>query len=156
MKRTTPSSVTALALVGLVLGFLLEVSATAAGTPIVVPPLTLPFTLVAIGIIVVALAWPIRKATKGGGKKRVDPFLAMRVAVLAKSSSLSGSLLLGAGIGITLYLLTRSVVPAVASVWLAIATALGSAVLLGGGLVAEHFCTLPPDDDQEEPGAARV
>jgi hypothetical protein len=81
--------------------------------------------------------------------------MAMRVAVLAKSTSLSGALLLGAGIGITLYLLTRSVVPAVASVWLALGTALGSVVLLGGGLLAEYFCTLPPDD-QEEPGEARV
>jgi hypothetical protein len=40
-------------------------------------------------------------------------------------------------------------VPAVASLWLAIGMALGAVVLLVGGLVAEHFCTLPPDDDQD-------
>ena len=41
--------------------------------------------------------------------------------------------------------------------------ALGAAILLAGGLVAEHFCTLPPDDDDDhdnegpnDGGAARA
>ena len=56
----------------------------------------------------------------------------------------------GFGIGITLFLLTRSVVPAADTVWLALATAIGAALLLAGGLVAEAFCTLPPDDPEAE------
>jgi hypothetical protein len=156
VKRSNPTPLIALGLVGLVIGFLLEVGTAASGVPIVVPPLTLPFTLVAVAVIVVVLAWPIRQATRGNGRRPVNPFFAMRVAVLAKSSSFSGALMLGAGLGITLYLLSRSVVPAVTSVWLGVATATGAAVLLAGGLVAEHFCTLPPDDDQENPGEARV
>lgn len=156
MKRSKPTPLIALGLLGLVLGFLIEVTAATSGLPILVPPLTMPITLVAIGVVVVVLAWPIRQATRGRGKRRVDPFLAMRVAVLAKASSLSGSLLLGGGLGIVLYIFTRSILPAVASLWLAIGTALGAAVLLAGSLVAEHFCTLPPDDQQDEPGAAGV
>jgi hypothetical protein len=56
------------------------------------------------------------------------------------------------------YILTRTVVPAVASLWLAIGMALGAAILLAGGLLAEHFCTIPPEDDHDhdEGGAARV
>lgn len=156
MKRTTVSTLIALGLFGLVIGFLLDITAAASGVPIFVPPVSLPITLVAIGVIVVLLAWPIHQATKGTSRTRVNPFVALRVAVLAKSSSLSGALMLGAGIGILLFILTRSVIPAVASVWLAAAMALGAAALLAGGLVAEHFCTLPPDDKQEEPGEARV
>lgn len=157
MRRSHPTPLIVLALIGLVAGFLLELAAAASGAPILVPPLTLPLTLLAIGVIVVVLAWPIRQSTRGNGNARpVNPFFAMRVAVLAKASSFSGSLLLGAGLGIVLYLLSRSVLPAVPSVWLAVATAAGAAVLLIGGLVAEFFCTLPPGSDQDDPGEARV
>jgi hypothetical protein len=157
MRRSHPTPLLGLGLAGLVIGFLLELAAAASGSPILVPPLTLPLTLLAVAVIVVLLAWPIRQSTRGDGSgKPVNPFVAMRVAVLAKASSLSGSLLLGAGAGIVLYLLTRSVVPAVSSVVLAAATAAGAAVLLAGGLVAEYFCTLPPGDDTDDPGEARV
>lgn len=149
MKRTRATPIIALTLVGLVLGFLIEITAAATGMPILVPPVTLPVTLVVIAGLVVSLAWPVRQATRRKATRRMDPFWAMRVAALAKASSLSGAVLLGAGLGIVLYILTRSVVPAVASLWLAIGTALGAVLLLAGGLVAELFCTLPPDDDDE-------
>ncbi len=152
MKRTTPTPLVALGLLGMVLGFLIEITAATSGAPIIVPPITLPITLALIAVVVVILAWPIRQSTKVTAKRRVNPFMAMRVAVLAKASSLSGSLFLGGGLGIVLYLLTRSVVPTVTSLWLATGTALGAAVLLAGGLVAEHFCTLPPDDEQGKRG----
>ena len=149
MTRTRPTPLIALALAGLVVGFLVELAATAWSAPIIVPPFTLPLALVLIAGILVVLAWPIRQATRGRGARRVDPFTAMRIALLAKASSLSSALLLGFGVGIAVFILTRSVVPAVASLWLAIGMALGAVVLLVGGLVAEHFCTLPPDDDQD-------
>ena len=152
MKRTQPTSLSALGLLGLVLGFLIEIAAVSSGRPIIVPPLTLPITLVALAVAVVILAWPIRQSTRGKAKRRVNPFVAMRVAVLAKASSLSGSLFLGAALGMVLYILSRSVVSAVTSVWLASGTALGAAILLAGGLLAEYFCTLPPDDEQGERG----
>lgn len=166
MKRSAPTPLIALGLLGIVVGFLIEVTAAASGAPILVPPLTTAGTLAIIGIVVVWLAWPIRQATKGAkaangtAKRRVDPFLAMRVAVLAKASSFSGALFLGGGIGIVLYVFTRTVLPGTSSLWLAVATALGAAILLAGGLVAEFFCTLPPDkpDDerQEETGGLRA
>jgi Protein of unknown function (DUF3180) len=156
MKRTGASTVVALTLLGLVIGFLVDVTAAATGVPIFVPPISLPITLAAIAGLVVVFAWPIRQATNGTAKAPVNPFVAMRVAVLAKSSSLSGALLLGAGMGILLYILTRSVLPAVTSVWLAVATVVAAALLLAGGLVAEYFCTLPPDDHEDERGEERA
>jgi hypothetical protein len=39
---------------------------------------------------------------------------------------------------------------------MAVATAIGAAVLLTGGLVAEHFCTLPPDEPDEEEETANA
>jgi hypothetical protein len=43
------------------------------------------------------------------------------------------------------------VLPAVGSITMAFATALGALVLLVAGLVAENMCTIPPDEpDQTE------
>jgi hypothetical protein len=150
MKRTHASTVIAFVLAGAVGGYLIDLAIVSAGGNAIVPPLSLPITLVGVAALVVAFAWPIRRAVKGKATKHLDPFRAMRTAVLAKACSLSGSLVLGFGIGITLYLLTRSVVPPVDTIWLAVATAIGAALLLAGGLIAEAFCTLPPDDTEPE------
>jgi hypothetical protein len=153
MKRTRASVIVAWVLGALVVGLLLELALAAAGRSILLPPASLALALVLCAIVVFGLAWPIRKSTRGAvdGKPRkpVNPFMAVRVAALAKASAYSGALLLGAAGGLGLYLLTRSVAPAVASVWLTIGMAFGAAVLLVSGLVAEHFCTLPPDDDED-------
>ena len=160
MKRSHATGMLAVLLIGLVIGFLLEIAFAASGAPIVVPPVTLPLTLILLGAVVLSLARQVRQGSRRKALRRIDPFWAMRVAVLAKATSLTGALLLGGALGIVLYVLTRSVVPAVTSIWLAIGTALGAAVMLAAGLVAEHFCTLPPDDeidrDADEPGGTRA
>ncbi|GAA1815490.1 DUF3180 domain-containing protein [Agromyces neolithicus] len=150
MKRTRASTIIAFTLGGLVIGYLGDLAIVTAGTKALVPPISLAITLVGVAVIVVALAWPIRRAVKGKATKQLDPFRAMRIAVLAKACSLSGALVLGVGLGITLFLITRSVVPAASTVWLALATAIGAGLLLAGGLVAEWCCTLPPDDTETE------
>ena len=150
MKRTRPSTIVGFALAGVVVGYLTDLAVVTSGANAIVPPLSLPITLAGVGVIVVAIAWPVRRAVKGKSTKHLDPFRAMRTAVLAKACSMSGALMLGFGLGITLFLLTRTVVPAVGTVWLAFATAIGAALLLAGGLVAEAFCTLPPDDTEAE------
>ncbi|GAB3122150.1 DUF3180 domain-containing protein [Glaciibacter psychrotolerans] len=160
MKRSHPTPLIALGLLGLVVGYLLEVAAAATGNPNIVPPLSLPITLVAVAVVLLLLAWPVRQSTRtrqvGEARRQVNPFVAMRVAVLAKASSFAGALLFGAGLGIGLHLVTRTVVPPATTVWLAIGMALGAAILLAGGLVAEYFCMLPPsDDERQESGASR-
>ncbi|WP_139416296.1 DUF3180 domain-containing protein [Agromyces laixinhei] len=150
MKRTHPSTIIAFVLAGLVAGYLIDLAIVSGGSKAIVPPISLSITLAGVAALVVAFAWPIRRAVKGKATKHLDPFRAMRTAVLAKACSLSGALLLGFGIGITLFLVTRSVVPPPATIWLAVATAIGAALLLAGGLVAEAFCTLPPDDTDTE------
>ena len=150
MKRTHASSVIAFVLAGIVVGYLGDLAVVSSGAKAIVPPLSLPITLTGVAAVVVALAWPIRRAVKRKTTKHLDPFRAMRTAVLAKACSLSGALVFGFGLGITLFLITRSVVPAVDTVWLALATAIGAGLLLAGGLIAEYFCTLPPDDTEHE------
>jgi hypothetical protein len=115
-----------------------------------IPPFTLPITLVAAAAIVIALALPIRRAIRGTARSRIDPFRAMRVVVLAKASGLVGSLIAGFGAGVVAFLLTRPVVADVGSLWPGVAAALSGLVLAAAGLVAERLCTLPPDEPDLE------
>ncbi|MDM4761646.1 DUF3180 domain-containing protein [Galbitalea sp. SE-J8] len=167
MTRTRPTVLLLVALLGGAGGWFVEVWQVAVGHPAVVPPWTLAVVLALIGVIIVLYAIPVWRSTSGRSKrekpdgavpaKRVDPFYATRVVLLAKASSLTGAILGGAAVGILFFLLTRSVVAAVESVTLAIVTAVGALVLLVGGLVAERMCTLPPDDgegEQDHPSVA--
>ncbi|WP_394770907.1 DUF3180 domain-containing protein [Lacisediminihabitans sp.] len=157
MKRTSIGTLVLLAVIGALGGGFAETGLAVAGRPIILPPLTLSVALALIGAIVVWLAVPIRRLTKGKAKAPIDPFYATRVLMLAKACALSGALLTGLGAGIALYLLTRSVVPGVGSVGPAIATLVGAGLLLAAGLIAEHMCTiLPSDDDDDESGKKTV
>ncbi|GAA4141307.1 DUF3180 domain-containing protein [Leifsonia shinshuensis] len=149
MKRTRPTSLIGLGVLGLVVGFLGELAAAGTGLAVFIPPLTLPITLVAVAIIVVAFAIPIRRAVRGRSSRRIDPFQAMRIVVFAKACSLSGALLTGAGIGILVYVLTRDVLPSSNAILMTALGTAGAVILLIAGLVAEFFCTLPPDDDDD-------
>ncbi|MCU1475889.1 MAG: hypothetical protein JWQ64_582 [Subtercola sp.] len=156
MKRTRPLTLVVLGIFGALVGFFLEVGLASSGQPIISLPISLSITLVAAGAIVVVLAVPIARAIRGTNPHPINPFRAMRIAVLAKASSMVGSLIAGLGLGVVIYLLSRSVVPAVSSLWMSIAAAVAGAILLTCGLVAEKLCTLPPEDpDHREPAPDR-
>ncbi|HEU4807320.1 MAG TPA: DUF3180 domain-containing protein [Homoserinimonas sp.] len=148
MKRTSALSLAVFAVVGLALGVLVQVWLAQTGQPGVQPPLTLAIGLSLIGLVDIALAWPIRKVAKGTAKARVDPFYATRVVVLAKASSITGALLAGAAAGFALYLLSRTM-PPVGSIGFFISMFAGAVVLMVCGLVAEHMCKLPPDEPEK-------
>ena len=150
MTRTKPLHLLMLAVFGGAILWFVETALAVSGRPVLIPPFTLSVALVLIGVIIAVMAWPIRRVARGNRSARVDPFYATRVVMLAKASSLGGALLAGAGIGIAGYLLSRSVLPAVGSVTMGVATAVGAILLLVGGLVAEHWCTIPPDDDEKK------
>jgi hypothetical protein len=158
MNRTRPTSLLGLGVVGLVVGFLGELGASATGMAVFIPPLTLPITLVAVAVIIVAFAVPIRRAVRGRSARRIDPFQATRIVVLAKACGLSGALLTGAGIGLLAYLLSRDVLPGGSAILLTVLATVGAVVLLVAGLIAESFCSLPPDhdDDDDDPETAHV
>lgn len=147
MTRTRPSLLFVLALAGAVAGWVLELTMVSMGRPLLPQPATLGIALGVIGVGVVLAALPVFRVARKVAGARVDPFYATRVVLLAKSSSLAGALVTGLSAAILVFLLTRSVVPAVGSVSMAVVTLVGAVVLLAGGLVAEKMCTLPPDED---------
>lgn len=147
MSRTNPLHLVLMAVLGGAAAWFVEVALAASGNAVLIPPVTLAVALTLIGVLIVILALPVRRVSRGVPNARIDPFYATRVVVLAKASSLGAALLTGAGLGIAAYLLTRSVLPGVNAVVLAFAMAAGAALLLVASLVAEHMCAIPPDDE---------
>ena len=154
MKRTGVGVLVIAAVLGTGAGFVLNQALTSAGRPAFTPAVTLPILLVLLGAVVVALAVPIRRATRGAvGSIGVNPFRSLRVAMLAKASSILGAALGGVGLGLVLFLVTPPrVAPSLGSMGTVIATAVCGALLVAAGLVAEHLCTIRKDDDDEHPG----
>lgn len=150
MKRTGPLPLIGLGFGGAVVGFLLQLWLASAGMATLSPPVTVPITLVVVAAVVLAAAIPIHRAVRAQQRGLVNPFRAMRVVVLAKASSLAGSLVAGIGLGFVVYSLSRPILPGVAALWLAVGTAVAGIVLLIAGLVAEQLCSLPPDDPENK------
>lgn len=153
MRRTRPVVLVIAAVLGAGAGFLLDQMFTAGGRHTFVPTISLPILLVLLGALVVILAVPIRRATRTPGAAPVNPFRAVRVAVLAKASSIVGAAAGGFALGLIVFLLTRPVAPSIGSMGEIIATAVAGAILVATGLVAEYLCTIRKDDDDEHPGA---
>ena len=152
MKRTSVGVLVSAGVLGLVVGFLIDQVLTMSAQPTFTPSLMLPVLLVLLGAITVALAVPIRRATQGSSVRRVDPFYALRIAMLARASSIVGALITGVALGLLLFLVSRPVVPSLGSLSAVLAAAIGALLLVVAGLVAEHLCTIRKDDDDEQPG----
>ena len=88
MKRTGPGVLIIAAAIGVAAGFVLDQALTAAGRATFIPSVSLPIFLVLLGAIVVALALPIRRATRGTAAMPVNPFWALRIAMLANIQSM--------------------------------------------------------------------
>ncbi len=151
MKRTSAGVLIVAFLIAGVVGFGIDQLLTGAGRATFTPSLLLPVLLVLLGAATVAFALPIRRAITGRSSEPIDPFRAVRVAMLAKASSVAGAVLAGIAMGLLVFLLTRPVAP-VGSMVAIVATLAGSLVLLVAALVAEHLCTIRKDDDDEHPG----
>jgi hypothetical protein len=152
MKRTSAGVLLTAAVLGVAAGFLTNQLLTSGGRPTFTPAVTLPILLVLLGVVVVALALPIRRATRGGSTAAVNPFRAVRIAMLAKASSIMGAAIGGLGGGLWIFLATRPVSPSLGSLGTVIATTVCGGLLVAAGLVAEHLCTIRKDDDDEQPG----
>ena len=151
MKRTSASVLVIAGILGLIVGFGVDQLLTSAGQATFTPSLLLPVLLVLLAAADILFALPIRRAITGRDPQPVDPFRAVRVAMLAKASSIVGAIVAGIAAGLVVFLLTRPVAP-VGSVLAAIASLVGGIVLLAAALVAEHLCTIRKDDDDEHPG----
>jgi hypothetical protein len=153
VRRTGAGVLAAAAGLGAIVGFFLDSLLTGAGRPTFTPAVTLPILLLVLGGLDVVLAVPIARATRGRGAP-VNPFRALRIAMLAKASTILGATAAGFGAGLLVYLFTRQAVPPIGSMATVIATAVCGALLVVAGLVAEQLCTIRKDDDDDQPAGA--
>ena len=149
MKHTSPALLLALAFFGGAAGFGLQAVLAAASMPKIRPEYTLAVSLVVIGALVVMLAVPVWRAVRGRLGRRIDPFYATRVVVLAKACSIAGALLAGVELGFIVELLFRGA-PTSDTLLRLLAALVGAVLVLVGGLVAEYLCRVPPRDDDDE------
>ncbi|WP_295781293.1 DUF3180 domain-containing protein [uncultured Microbacterium sp.] len=152
MKRTGAGILIIAVVIGAVIGFVVDTMLTAMGRTTFSPAASLPTILLLLGAVVVVLAVPIFRASRGRSGQRIDPFRALRIAMLAKASSLLGAVSAGFAAGLLGFLLTRPVTPSIGSMGSIIATLVAGAVLVVAGLVAEQLCTIRKDDDDDTPG----
>ncbi|MGO3885638.1 MAG: DUF3180 domain-containing protein [Mycetocola sp.] len=152
MKRSSAGVLTVLGILGAAAAYFGQTVLLHSGAAMFVPPITLPLSLVTVAAILLIFAIPIRRSVTGASRGRVEPLRAARVAVLAVASAHAAALLTGLSAGVLAYMLMRTVLPAVGSVWLAVGALAASIVLLAAALVAEFLCTLPKDDDDDPSG----
>lgn len=102
----------------------------------------------ALAVVVLSAGLPVRRWVHGSREQVLDPLVAMRTLVLAKSAAYGGALLAGWFAGQALVLLPdlvgdrrgRFLVAALAT-----AAAVGVSV---AGLVVQNWCKLPPPPDE--------
>ncbi|WP_430592045.1 DUF3180 domain-containing protein [Humidisolicoccus flavus] len=153
MTRTSPWPLIGSVVVAGILGFAFEQMLSGSGRTVYVPPLAMSIALLAVAALSLGIAWPVRQQSRGKNRRRVHYRQAMNALVLAKASSIVGSLFLGAAGGFVLYFSTRVVVPG-EPLTLSIVAAAASLVLIVAGLIAESWCVVPPDDENTAQGKA--
>ncbi|MFA5606872.1 MAG: DUF3180 family protein [Leucobacter sp.] len=151
LDRVNPLALVAAAAMGGAIALVVQFALSSRGNPPFVPPLSLPSTLVLLAVVLLVLGVRLRRAlTKQG--RQVNPFHAVRLLATARAGQFVGALLGGAGAGLALALLGRSV-PAPTATWLPMILTLATgAVLVAAGAVTEHLCRVPPGDGDEEDG----
>lgn len=148
MTHTRPTTMVIVAIIGGVVAWALDGVLSALGQPVIVPPWSWGVGLGLLGTLILAIAWPIRQRLHVTPRRDlVDPFYATRVVLLAKSTSVAGSVFVGAAIGVGIFFLTRPVVTE-DTLWASAGALLGAILLMVGGITAERWCTLPPGSSE--------
>lgn len=141
-------------------GYLLPQLVVSGGGSIPISPWNIIFTLPAIAVVLILMAIPmfkyraalraVRKANAAGTEitlaqrpKRVNPFYAVRLVLLAKSIAISGAIFAGWYLGVVWLQLTQPVIP---TSTLQNALGLVGAVLMTVcAIVVERICRITDD-----------
>jgi len=155
MKPTKASFLFLISLPMMVLAFFAASLLVSRGFQVPVSPINLLITLAAIATVLLALSIPIWRYRNGLKQasskrpKRVDPFYAVRVLLLAKASSIAGVLFAAWHLGVVIFQISGAVV--VQSLVLQNAIGfLASLSLVIAAIVTEQICRLPQDQDPDQ------
>ena len=146
MNRTNPGVIAATGLIALLAGLGLNLLLVGNGQPALLPSFTYGVSCGALAAALIALAVPVRNAAKGD--RRIDYRYAVAVLAASKAGIIVGALIGGHSLGSLVFVFTRPVTVTETVVHLSVAT-LGGIALLVCGIIAEGWCKLPPEDDEQ-------
>jgi len=119
-------------------------------------PLPLPWTAVAgtLGLVVAVIAagLPVRRWQQGRRDHALDPLVAARTVVLAKAAAYGGAVLAGWYAAQALTILPDVVGARRTRLLLASLAFLAACCVSVAGMVVQHWCRLPPPDDEDQEG----
>ncbi|WP_018157157.1 DUF3180 domain-containing protein [Demetria terragena] len=105
--------------------------------------------LVAVGLL--SCAWSIRSYVEGKNPEPPTPQFGRGVLVAARACALTGGVVAGFYAGEALIRMPNAAIPSQASaMWLALVLTAVSLGLASAGLVAQSWCRIPPQDDDEQ------
>lgn len=122
------------------------------------PPLSwaAPACTLALAVVLLVAGWPVRRwvrearklrpAGPAAQRKRLDPIVAARTAVLAKAAAYGGSVLVGWYVGQAAVLLPDLVGVRGRDLVVALVAVLTAVLLVVAGFVVQHWCRVPPED----------
>lgn len=151
LERTRASTLILVFVLGAVVGGAVQFGFTRQGTPTLVPPWSLPVTLVLLAPVLLVIGWRLRRLVRER-PRAVNPFHAVRVLLTARAGALVGALLAGGGAGLWIVVVTRRVDVSV-ELWAPMAATVGSGmVLVVCALITESWCRIPPGNESEGDG----
>lgn len=140
------------------LGYLISKFTTANGGQVPVTPINLILTFITIAIILGILALPMvryrralteqTKTPNAPRPKRLNPFYAVRLLVLAKATAISGSMFTGWHVGVIWMQLSSPVTPQ--SIWQNVSGLVASIVMVVIGVIVERICRITDEGGSAE------
>lgn len=150
MRRTSPLTVFVFSVAGVAVGLIVQFALSARGEPPLVPPISLPLTLLVLAAVLLWLGLALRRALERKSDGGVNPFHAVRLLAGAKAGQFAGALMGGFGVGLLLQLFTRSVFPP-ATTWVPmLLTCVAGLLLVVCAIIAELMCRVPPSDPETD------
>lgn len=153
MKQTKVSTLIGWLFPSATAGYLFAKAVSANGGRVPVTPWNLILTLIAIVVILIAFAVPMIRYRRAVAElikkptaprpKRLNPFYAVRLVVLAKATAISGSLFSGWHAGVIWMQLSSPVTPD--SIWQNVAGLVASIAMAIAGVIIERICRIPED-----------
>ncbi len=141
-------TLTLVAVVTTVLGFVVAMVVTRDGTLLQRPPWVAGLLLVVMGGLVLWLARPVRHHLRSGRRTSVDALRAARTVVLAQAGALTGAAAAGWYLGQLIALLTDLSLVANRERLLPFGLmTVASLLLAGAGLLAQAWCRIDESDD---------
>ncbi|MEV4311082.1 DUF3180 domain-containing protein [Actinocrispum sp. NPDC049592] len=149
MRFTKPRDLIAAGLVAGIVLYLIMQSAYGSLPPL---PTLAGVTLVVIAVIDVVLGFSLRARIRSKTGRPVQALAAARAVALAKASSMLGAIMLGAWLGVLVYVLPKrsDIVAAANDTTSSVIGIVCAALLIGAGLWLEHCLRTPKDPD--DPG----